>query len=346
MKMRRKFSRLGLLMAGGGAKVRRLIVEHGHQQSEDLEQALATRLPPALLEAARTAEESEVPKILERVDRAGWRWLDSASREYPVALNQINDPPLGLFVKGALEPRPTVAIVGSRRATPYGIQVSRTLAENVARVGGTVISGMARGVDAAAHEGALSVGGKTWAVWGCGPDTIYPPEHAGLAEKIGETGALLTEYLPGASPRRHHFPERNRIVAGLASVVVVVEAAARSGALSTARQALDEGRDVMAVPGSIFSEVSVGPNGLLRAGALPVTCAGDLLEALGLDGETPGMAGPDIEMTHLELGEAVTADEWAQRIGKTVDIVQARLVEMEIRGMIERGADGLIRRRR
>ncbi len=205
---------------------------------------------------------------------------------------------------------------------------------------------MARGVDAAAHEGALSVGGKTWAVWGCGPDTVYPPEHGGLAEKIGETGALLTEYLPGASPRRHHFPERNRIVAGLASVVVVVEAAARSGALSTARQALDEGRDVMAVPGSIFSEVSVGPNGLLRAGAQPVTCAGDLLEALGLDREPTGVAGSKDEGPPIELGEAVTADEWAQRMEKPVDIAQAALVEMEIRGLIERGPDGLIRRRK
>lgn len=346
MRKHRNISRLGLLMAGGGAKVRRLIAEDGHHQSSDLEHILAAKLPAPLLDAARTAEESAVPRLLERVCRAGWRWLDSSSRDYPAALNQTTDPPLGLFVKGRLDPGPAVAIVGSRRATPYGIQVSRLLAESVGQVGGTVISGMARGVDAAAHEGALSVGGTTWAVWGCGPDQVYPPEHAPLAEKIGETGALLTEYLPGSSPRRHHFPERNRIVAGLASVVVVVEAAARSGALSTARQALDEGRDVMAVPGSIFSEVSVGPNGLLRAGAQPVTCAGDLLEALGLDREATGVTKPDLEGTHLEFGEAVTADELAQRMGKSVDVVQATVVEMEIRGLIERGPDGLIRRRK
>lgn len=346
MKKQRRISRLGLLMAGGGAKVRRLIAEDGHHQSRDLEHVLAAVLPAALLDAARTAEESAVPRLLERVSCAGWRWLDSASPEYPAALNQTTDPPLGLFVKGRLELGPAVAIVGSRRATPYGIQASRLLAESVGQAGGTVISGMARGVDAAAHEGALSVGGRTWAVWGCGPDKVYPPEHAGLAEKIGETGALLTEYLPGSSPRRHHFPERNRIVAGLASVVVVVEAAARSGALSTARQALDEGRDVMAVPGSIFSEVSVGPNGLLRAGAQPVNCAGDLLDALGLDRKSADAPRPGLEATHLEFGEAVTADELAQRMGNTVDMVQARLVEMEIQGLIERGPDGLIRRRR
>ncbi len=346
MKKKRNISRLGLLLAGGGAKVRRLLAENGHQQSRDLEQALATNLPAALLDAARTAEESAVPRLLERVSRAGWQWLDSSSPDYPAALNQTTDPPLGLFVKGRLDPGPAVAIVGSRRATAYGNQVSRLLAETVGRAGGTIISGMARGVDAAAHEGALSVGGKTWAVWGCGPDKVYPPEHAGLAERIGETGALVTEYLPGSSPRRHHFPERNRIVAGLASVVVVVEAAARSGALSTARQALDEGREVMAVPGSIFSEVSVGPNGLLRAGAQPVACAGDLLEALGLDRETEAVVGTDLEATHIEFGEAVTVDELAQRMGKTVDIVQVTLVEMEIHGLIERGTDGLIRRRK
>ena len=343
MKKGRKISRLGLLMAGGGAKVRRIVAEVGHQQGE-LSRILDGRAPKALLDAAGSAEESEVPMLLERGSRGGWRWISSDSPDYPPSLNHTADPPLGLFVKGSLDRRPAVAIVGSRRATPYGIQVSRFLAESVGRAGGTVISGMARGVDAAAHEGALSVGGKTWAVWGCGPDRVYPPEHTELAEKIGETGALVTEYPPGSLPRRHHFPERNRIVAGLASVVVVIEAAARSGALSTARQALDEGRDVMAVPGSIFSEVSVGPNGLLRAGAQPVTCPGDLLDALGL--EAGSVPTNESEVMHLERGEAVTADELAQRMGQTVDVVQVKIVEMEIQGMVERGADGLIRRRR
>ena len=343
MKKGRKISRLGLLMAGGGAKVRRIVAEVGHQQGE-LSRILDGRAPKALLDAAGSAEESEVPMLLERVSRGGWRWISSDSPDYPPSLNHTADPPLGLFVKGSLDRRPAVAIVGSRRATPYGIQVSRFLAESVGRAGGTVISGMARGVDAAAHEGALSVGGKTWAVWGCGPDRVYPPEHTELAEKIGETGALVTEYPPGSLPRRHHFPERNRIVAGLASVVVVIEAAARSGALSTARQALDEGRDVMAVPGSIFSEVSVGPNGLLRAGAQPVTCPGDLLDALGL--EAGSVPTNESEVMHLERGEAVTADELAQRMGQTVDVVQVKIVEMEIQGMVERGPDGLIRRRR
>ncbi|MEN8163915.1 MAG: DNA-processing protein DprA [Acidobacteriota bacterium] len=339
----RIISRLGILMAGGGAKVRRIVAE-ADDPTRDLAEILDGRIPKALLHAARTTEESAVPQLLERVSKAGWRWISPGAPDYPGSLNHTADPPLGLFVKGRLDVGPSVAIVGSRRATPYGIQASRFLAESVGRAGGTTISGMARGVDAAAHEGALSVGGRTWAVWGCGPDRIYPPEHARLADQIAETGALLTEYPPGSPPRRHHFPERNRIVAGLASVVVVVEAAARSGALSTARQALDEGRDVMAVPGSIFSEVSVGPNGLLRAGAQPVTCPGDLLDALGLEvGNAPNL---DPEVMFLELGEAVTVDQLAERMGRTVDLVQAEIVEMEIQGLVERGPDGLIRRRR
>ncbi len=343
MRSSRIISRLGILMAGGGAKVRRIVAE-ADDQTRDLAEILDGRMPKALLDAARMTEQSVVPQLLERVSKAGWRWISPGTPGYPGALTHTADPPLGLFVKGRLDIGPSVAIVGSRRATPYGIQASRFLAESVGRAGGITISGMARGVDAAAHEGALSVGGKTWAVWGCGPDRIYPPEHARLADQIAETGALLTEYPPGSPPRRHHFPERNRIVAGLASVVVVVEAAARSGALSTARQALDEGRDVMAVPGSIFSEVSVGPNGLLRAGAQPVTCPGDLLDALGL--EVGSVPTQDLEVMFLKLGEAVTVDQLAERMGQTVDLVQAGIVEMEIRGLVERGPDGLIRRRR
>jgi len=335
----RGISRLGLLVAGGGAKVRRLVA--GCSSMDELEAVL----PVPLMKAARRAEEGPVSRLLERVTRAGWCWLEADGPEYPAILNHTADPPLGLFIKGRLGAGPSIAIVGSRRATTYGLHAAKYLAESVGRAGGTIISGMARGVDAAAHEGALSVGAPTWAVWGCGPDTIYPPEHLRLAEQIAENGALITEYLPGASPRRHHFPERNRIVAGLASIVVVVEAAARSGALSTARQALDEGREVMAVPGSIFSEVSVGPNGLLRAGALPVTCAGDVLEALGLDQVSAAHGKADPDDLPLETGETLAIEEVAQRMGGTMAEVQAEIVKLEIEGLIERGVDGLIRRR-
>ena len=172
-------------------------------------------------------------------------------------MRAISDPPLGLFVRGQLTDKPAVTIVGSRKASPYGRQVARLLGEELGRAGVVVVSGMARGVDKAAHEGALAVGGSSWAVWGTGPDRVYPPEHGALAEELATCGALLTEYPPGTPPRRHHFPERNRILAGVARAVVVVEAAARSGALVTARLGLEEGREVLAVPGNIFSELSV-----------------------------------------------------------------------------------------
>ncbi len=160
--------------------------------------------------------------------------------------------------------------MGARRATAYGREVAEYLGRELAAAGVAVVSGMARGVDAAAHRGALAGGGRTVAVWGAGPDRVYPPEHAELAEEIAAPGCLLTEYPPGAPPLAHHFPERNRLIAGLAEAVVVVEADERSGALITARLALDEGREVLAVPGSVFSRLSAGPNGLLRAGAAPV----------------------------------------------------------------------------
>lgn len=336
-------SLLALLLTGGGSALRRQVsaVRSG---GGCLEAALTGHLPPALVAEARRTREHAVPNLLERLHERGWRWVASSEPDYPDRLNDTADPPLGLFIKGRLQPKPTVAIVGSRRATPYGLQAARHLADAVARAGGSVVSGMARGIDGAAHEGALEAGGHTAAVWGCGPDRIYPPEHTALAERIGAAGALITEYPPGTPPRRHHFPERNRLVAGLASVVVVVEAAARSGALSTARQALDEGREVMAVPGSIFSEASIGPHGLLREGAVPVTGAEDVLEALGLEAsDAPPADQPPLP---LDWGEAATVDELAARMETGIDRVQAAVVEMEIQGLIERRPDGSVVRRR
>jgi DNA processing protein len=262
--------------------------------------------------------------------------------DYPSFLDNTSDPPLGLFVRGELRSAPVVAVVGSRRATAYGCQVARTLGGELARSGVVVASGMARGVDAAAHEGALAAGGPTWAVWGTGPDHIYPSEHRDLANAISLSGALITEYLPGTPPRPHHFPERNRVLAGLAQAVVVVEAAARSGALITARLAVDEGREVLAVPGSILSEFSVGPNALLRLGARPMLTPRDVLEAIG---HTP----PDAEgesaavhplLAHLPAGEHATIDELVTRTGLAVSEIHAALLELELGGVVIRGRDG------
>jgi DNA processing protein len=212
-----------------------------------------------------------------------------------------------------------------------------------------VASGMARGVDAAAHEGALESGGPTWAVWGSGPDRIYPPEHRELAAMISTAGALITEYLPGTGPRKHQFPERNRILAGLADAVVVVEAAARSGALITARLAVDEGREVLAVPGSILSPLSVGPNTLLRLGARPLLTPRDVFDAIGYEPpETAGDAAEDAHpvLDHLPAGEDATTDELVARSGLTVTEVHTALLDLELRGVVERSADGRFQRRR
>ncbi len=213
---------------------------------------------------------------------AGFRFVPFWDEAYPPRLAALSDPPLGLFVNGRPPAVPAAAVVGARRASPYGREVAEHLGRELAAGGACVVSGMARGVDAAAHRGALAVGGPTVAVWGAGCDRVYPAEHVTLAAEIAAHGALVTEYPPGSPPLAHHFPARNRIIAGLADVTVVVEADERSGALVTARLALDEGRDVMAVPGSIFSRLSVGPNGLLRAGAAPVLAASDVLAVLGL----------------------------------------------------------------
>jgi len=332
--------RLGLLLAGGGARVRRLVAGVG--DGEDLFARLVDGgAPRALLDAGTSFAAAEAPEVLARTTRAGWQWIVPRDEAFPDRLKAITDPPLGLFVRGKLNEAPTVTVVGSRKATPYGRQVARLLGEELGRSGVVVVSGMARGVDAAAHRGAVETGGASWAVWGTGPDRIYPREHAKLAEILAEHGALITEYPPGTPPRRHHFPERNRILAGLAQAIVVVEAAARSGALVTARLGLEEGREVLAVPGNIFSELSVGPNTLLRVGARPLLTPRDLFHAIGL--EPPPAENPEAEtglMQHIGNGETLTIDEIAARANQAVAEVLAALLELEVAGEIHRDLDG------
>lgn len=333
------FFRLGLLLAGGGALVRRAaaIAPAGEPLSSVL---AAGGLAPAVIDAARDLADSEARTAADRAAEAGWRWLIPGDADYPPLLSSLVDPPLGLFVCGRLSDAPTVAIVGSRKATPYGRQVARLLGEELGRSGVVTVSGMARGVDAEAHRGALGVGGVSWAVWGSGPDRVYPPEHAGLAAEISGSGALLTEYPPGTPPRRHHFPERNRILAGLSRAVVVVEAAARSGALITARLAMEEGREVLAVPGNIFSELSVGPNTLIRVGARPLLTPRDLFEAIGVHPPAARERPQAGDCSWITDGEAMTVDEIAARAGLTVAEVAARVLELELAGDLRRLEDG------
>jgi len=309
---------------------------------------LWARAPAALKTEVARLLDDEVPRVLAWIRREGWRWLVPGDGNYPANLVHTADPPLGLFVRGELARAPVVAVVGSRGATTYGRQVARTLGEELATAGVVVASGMARGVDAAAHEGALAAGGPTWAVWGTGPDHIYPPEHRDLASSISTAGALITEYLPGTGPRKHHFPERNRVLAGIADAVVVVEAAARSGALITARLAIDEGREVLAVPGSILSKVSVGPNTLLRLGARPLLTPRDVFDAIGHEpaDSVPKQGGGHPLLDHLPPGTSATTDELVSRSGLAVTEVHAALLNLELEGVVERLSDGSFQQRR
>jgi DNA processing protein len=274
-------------------------------------------------------------------------WSDP---EYPLLLAAITDPPPILWTRGsraalALE---GIAIVGSRAASPYALDVAERLSADLASRGYAVVSGLARGVDSAAHRGAVSGGGSTIAVLGCGADVMYPPEHATLAAAIEPRGLVLSELVPGTRPLPHYFPQRNRIISGLSRAVVVVEAGERSGSLITARCALEQGRDVLAVPGNVLSGRNRGGHALLRDGARIVETADDILEELhGVRGQTNERreravppASSDPLLACLIAGEAVDVDEIAERSGLAITRLLPRLCELELHGMIARVGGG------
>jgi DNA processing protein len=284
------------------------------------------------------------------LDRAGLRWVGRSDSAFPAPLAEIHDPPPGLFVRGAgqleLLRRPSVAIVGARSCSDYGAHVARTLARELAAAGAVVVSGLARGVDGWAHRGALE-GGETVAVLGCGVDRDYPRAHGVLAAQIAANGLIVSEYPPGVEPAPWRFPARNRIVAGLCRATVVVEARDRSGALITADFALEEGREVLAVPGEITSALSRGTNALLRVGAVAVTDPADVLESLGLapadrgEPEPPGGTAAKV-LAALDAG-AATADEVVRLSGIESAAASAALTELELAGLV-RATAGVYRR--
>ncbi len=256
--------------------------------------------------------------------------------ELPRLLRSIHDPPVGLFVRGSAPldvlARPAVAIVGARACSGYGASVARSLAREAAAAGLVVVSGLARGIDSEAHRGALDAGGTTVAVLGCGIDRDYPAAHAELARRIADTGLIVSEYAPGVEPAPWRFPARNRIVAGLAGAAVVVEARERSGALITADLALEEGREVYAVPGEITSPLSAGTNALLKLGAAPLTSAADL----GIESVVPETTSPLLELL------PATADELVRRTGRDAADIARELVELELSGRVV-ARDGVYR---
>ncbi|MBI4354765.1 MAG: DNA-protecting protein DprA [Candidatus Omnitrophica bacterium] len=229
--------------------------------------------------------EAAVAEETRRAEAAGCAMVTRLDEEFPETLRNIPDPPPVLYVKGNWVPEDAVAvaIVGSRRASLYGQQTAQRLGYELASRGVTVVSGFARGIDAAAHRGALQAHGRTLAVWGSGLDELYPPEHGELADQIVQHGALISEYPMGSLPIAYHFPQRNRLISGLSLGVVVVEAAHRSGALITVDCALEQGREVFAVPGNIDALTSQGTHHLLKQGARLVTSVDDILEELRLE---------------------------------------------------------------
>jgi DNA processing protein len=274
---------------------------------------------------------------------------------FPTALAAIHDPPQTLWVEGNVEVlcAPAVAIVGSRAASAYALEVARRLGADLARRNVTVVSGMARGVDSAAHRGALEADGITVAVFGCGVDVIYPPEHRALARRIAERGALVSEFAPGMPPLKFNFPQRNRIISGLSLAVVIVEAAEGSGSLITADFALEQGRAVLAVPGNVLGGRNYGAHALLRDGAKLVECADDILEELppGIRDSGLGIscakesknvkpASQDPVLLSMDEGDAYDLDEIAERSGLDRMKLLPRLLELELAGAVRRVEGG------
>ena len=315
--------------------------------------AISPRLAtPGRLAAARTRARAALAAArAARIDPLPW-----PDRRYPRLLAAIPDPPPVLWVRGdpAALAAPAVAVVGSRAGTVYACEVSRCLSADLASRGVTVVSGLARGVDSAAHRGVLAAGGRTLAVLGSGVDVVYPPEHGDLADEIARRGLLVSELPPGTTPRRAYFPLRNRLISGLSRAVVVVEASERSGSLITARLALEQGRDVMAVPGNVLSGRNRGAHALLRDGARLVETADDVVEELGI-GAAEADAGTGAEavsagrpprepldavLRHMDAGEVYGVDDLAARTGLAGAALLAKLTDLEIRGQVARAGVG------
>ena len=278
--------------------------------------------------------------------------LDRSDERYPAWLRAIPDPPAVFYCDGLPEPRDrqAVAIVGSRRATPYGLRATETLARELSGAGFTIVSGFARGIDAAAHRAALEAGGRTIAVLGCGLDVAYPPGHARLREEIAKCGAVITEFAPGTPPWASNFPRRNRIISGLSLGVVVVEAAEDSGSLITARLALEQGREVFAVPGPVDAPLSRGPHGLIKQGAKLVETVDDIVEELlpQLDSasvpkrrpvlskatEIPNLSPEERLVWDQMSREPLHLDELTEHSGLTPAGVAGILLGLELKGAV------------
>jgi DNA processing protein len=260
---------------------------------------------------------------------------------YPANLRTIDHAPPLLFVRGRIveQDRLAVGVIGTRRATPYGMMVAQRFARALAAHGVTVVSGLARGIDTAAHIGAMAGKGRTIAVLGCGVDVHYPPENARYYDQIAENGAVVSEFGLGTQPEAFHFPVRNRIISGLSRAILAVEARDSSGVLNTVRWAADQGREVLAIPGSINSETSSGTNELIKDGAKPVTRVEDILEYLNIQPSpqqppVPALTEADQELLKYLSESPIHVDELALQAKQPMPVLVGRLLELEMKGVI------------
>ncbi len=313
--------------------------------------------------------EADADRERERAAREGIEILLAGDAGYPPSLGFIDEPPVALYVRGSLAPEDAVAIaiVGSRRASPYGRAQARRLSRDLAGIGAVVVSGLARGIDAEAHRGALEADGRTLAILGSGANVVYPPEHRSLRDAIAKSGAVVTEFPLDAPPLAHHFPRRNRLVSGLSLGVIVVEAAVRSGSLVTVDWALSQGREVFAVPGPVDSPLSTGAHRLLREGATLAESVDDVARAvpaveallaplratrsIALDQETASLSGLRLEpretrLLHLLTTRPMPLDAIVEETGYPASLLAAILTTLELKGLAERvPGEGFVRRR-
>ncbi len=286
--------------------------------------------------------ERDARSQIARGARVGAAAIPVLDPRFPEPLAAIPDPPPLLWVRGVHEVlrRPAVAIVGSRAATTHGLAMAKTLSEDLAAAGIVVVSGLARGVDSAAHTAAVSAKGATIGVLGCGIDRVYPSEHHDLAREMESRGAVISEFPAGVPPLAHHFPLRNRIISGLSSAVVIVEAPEKSGALITASAALEQGREVMVVPGPVLGGRNRGGHLLIRDGATLVESANDILQELGAAAAPAPEPGAMPGLDRLPKTVDFTVDEVVRQTGESPDQALARLLELELAGRIQRIGGG------
>jgi DNA processing protein len=351
LEVSRTWLTVAMLGAGKGGIVSRLAKELAEQPTRVLIEEVGRCLFKDPGERRR-----ETDLAIEAADRAMAAALQSGANgvayphaSYPPQLREIRDPPPFLWVSGDVEclSAPAIGVVGSRDATPASLAVARKLGIDLAEAGVVVVSGLARGVDGASHAGALAGSGRTVAVLGSGLDVVYPFQHRALAEQVSQAGALVSEFPPWAGPRAWHFPLRNRVISGLSRAVVVVEASEKSGSLITARLALEQGREVMAVPGGILSGRYRGTHGLIKDGARLVETVDDVLEEIGWRrpsardvGNSSNSLPINILESRMAAGEPYTVGQLAERIGRSAAETLVELSYLELAGRVIRQPGG------